>query len=60
MRSEFIEKYLNEASQENWLDNAAVPFNKKDILKEEIKLDGVDYFTGNLIFEEGYKSILPK
>jgi len=60
MRSEFIEKYLNEASQENWLDNAAVPFNKKDILKEEIKLDGVDYFTGNLIFEEGDKSILPK
>jgi hypothetical protein len=60
MRSEFIEKYLNEASQENWLDNAAVPFNKKDILKEEIKHDGVDYFTGNLVFEEGDKSILPK
>ena len=60
MRSEFIEKYLNEASQENWLDNAAVPFNKKDILKEEIKHDGVDYFTGNLVFEEGDKSILPE
>ena len=60
MRSEFIEKYLNEASQENWLDNAAVPFNKKDILKEEIKHDGVDYLTGNLVFEEGDKSILPK
>ena len=60
MRSEFIEKYLNEASQENWLDNAAVSFNKKDILKEEIKHDGVDYLTGNLVFEEGNKSILPK
>ena len=60
MRSEFIEKYLNEASQENWLDNAAVSFNKKDILKEEIKHDGVDYLTGNLVFEEGDKSILPK
>ena len=60
MRSEFIEKYLNEASQENWLDNAAVSFNKKDILKEEIKHDGVDYFTGNLVFEEGDKNILPK
>ena len=60
MRSEFIEKYLNEASQENWLDNAAVPFNKKDILKEEIKHDGVDYFTGNLVFDEGDKNILPK
>ena len=59
MRSEFIEKYLNEASQENWLDNAAVPFNKKDILKEEIKHDGVDYFTGNLVFELGDINIIP-
>ena len=59
MRSEFIEKYLNEASQENWLDNAAVPFSKKDILKEEIKHDGVDYFTGNLVFELGDINIIP-
>ena len=40
--------------------SGAVPFNKKDILKEEIKHDSVDYFTGNLVFEEGDKSILPK
>ena len=59
MRSEFIENYLNEASQENWLYNAAVPFNKKDILKKEIKHDGVDYFTGNLVFEDGDENIIP-
>ncbi len=60
MRIEFVKKYLNEASEENLLYEAAVPFNKKDILKEEIKHDGVDYFTGNLVFEEGDKSILPE
>ena len=60
MRIEFVKKYLNEASEENMLYEAAVPFNRKDILKEEIKHDGVDYFTGNLVFEEGDKSILPE
>ena len=60
MRLEFVKKYLNGASEENLLYEAAVPFNKKDILKEEIKHDGVDYFTGNLVFEEGDKSILPE
>jgi hypothetical protein len=60
MRLEFVKKYLNEASEENMLYEAAVPFEKRDILKEEIKNDGVDYFTGNLVFEEGDKSILPE
>ena len=53
MRSEFIKKYLNEASQENFFDNAAVPFDKRDILKKEIEHDG------NLVFEDGDKNILP-
>jgi hypothetical protein len=53
MRSEFIKKYLNEASQENFYDNAAVPFDKRDILKKEIEHDG------NLVFEDGDKNILP-
>ena len=52
MRSEFIKKYLNEASQQDWLNNAAVPFNKRDILKEDIS-------SGNLVFEEGDENILP-
>ena len=30
------------------------------MLKEEVKHDGVDYFTGNLVFEEGDKSIVPE
>ena len=53
MRSEFIKKYLNEASQENFYDNAAVPFDKRDIFKKEIEYDG------NLVFEDGDKNILP-
>ncbi len=57
---EFVKKYLNEASEENMLYKAAVPFEKRDILKEEIKNDGVDYYTGNLVFEEGDKNILPE
>ena len=60
MRLEFVEKYLNEASQENMLYEAAVPKDKREILKEEVKHDGVDYLTGNLVFEEGDKSILPE
>ena len=50
MRLEFVKKYLNKASQENLLYEAAVPFDKRDILKEDIN-------SGNLVFEEGDKSI---
>ena len=53
MRSEFIKKYLNEASQENFPDEAAMPFEKRDMLKEEV-------ITGLLVFEEGDKSIVPE
>ena len=60
MRLEFVKKYLNEASQENMLYEAAVPKDKREMLKEEVKHDGVDYFTGNLVFEEGDKSIVPE
>tara|TARA_B100002019_G_scaffold153086_1_gene131960 strand:- start:912 stop:1802 length:891 start_codon:yes stop_codon:yes gene_type:complete len=60
MRLEFVEKYLNEASQENMLYEAAVPKDKREMLNEEVKHDGVDYLTGNLVFEEGDKSILPE
>ena len=59
MRSEFIEKYLNEASQENWLDNAAVPFEKRDMFKEEINVK-IIIDNGCLIFKEGDESILPE
>ena len=51
MRLEFVKKYLNEASQENMLYEAAVPFEKRDILKEDVN-------AGILIFEEGDKSIV--
>ena len=50
MRLEFVKTYLNKASQENLLYEAAVPFDKRDILKEDIN-------SGNLVFEEGDKSI---
>ncbi len=53
MRLEFIKKYLNEASQENFLDEAAMPFEKRDMLKEDV-------FTGLLVFEECDKSIVPE
>ena len=56
---EFVEKYLNEASHENMLYEAAVPKDKREMLKEEVKHDGVDYFTGNLVFEEGDEDIIP-
>ena len=50
MRLEFVKKYLNKASQENLLYEAAVPFDKRDILKEDVN-------SGNLVFEEGDKNI---
>jgi hypothetical protein len=53
MRLEFVKTYLNEKSQDDLLYSAAVPFDKRDILKEDIN-------SGNLVFEEGDKSILPK
>ena len=52
MKEEFIEKYLNQESQERLLDKAAVPFSKRDILTE-------DDCSGDLIFEEGDKNIFP-
>jgi len=53
MRLEFTKKYLNEASQENILYEAAVPFEKRDMLKEDVN-------TEILVFEEGDKSIVPE
>ena len=53
MRLEFTKKYLNEASQENMLYEAAVPFEKRDMLKEDAN-------AGILAFEEGDKSIVPE
>ena len=53
MRLEFTKKYLNEASQENILYEAAVPFEKRNMLKEEVN-------AGILVFEEGDKSIVPE
>ena len=53
MRLEFTKKYLNEASQENMLYEAAVPFEKRDMLKEDAN-------SGILVFEEGDKSIVPE
>ena len=53
MRLEFVEKYLNEASQEDMLYEAAVPFEKRDMLKEDVNAE-------ILVFEEGDKSIVPE
>jgi hypothetical protein len=58
MRLEFIKTYLNETS-DFVPSNAAIPSDKRDILKKEVKHDGVDYFTGNLVFEEGDENIIP-
>jgi len=58
MRLEFIKTYLNETS-DFVPNNAAIPSDKRDILKKEVKHDGVDYFTGNLVFEEGDEDIIP-
>lgn len=51
MRSEFIKIYLNEASQNNLLYEAAVPFEKRDIFK-------IDGNSENLVFESGDKNII--
>ena len=59
MKLEFVKTYLNEKSQDYLLYSAAVPFDKRDILKKEVKHYGVDYFTGNLVFEEGDEDIIP-
>ena len=53
MRWEFIKNYLNEESQTELLSKAAVPFNKRDIFKEE------DDNSDILVFEEGDINILP-
>ena len=53
MRLEFVKKHLNEASQENMLYEAAVPFEKRDMFKEDAN-------SGILVFEEGDKSIVPE
>ena len=58
MRLEFTKKYLNEASQENILYEAAIPFEKRDMLKEDVNA-GPSIETGVLVFEEGDKSIQP-
>ena len=58
MRLEFIKTYLNETS-DFVPSNAAISSDKRDILKKEVKHDGVDYFTGNLVFEEGDEDIIP-
>ena len=50
MRLEFVKTYLNEKSQDDLLYSAAVPFDKRDILKEDVN-------SGNLVFEEGDKNI---
>ena len=61
MRLEFTKKYLNEASQENILDEAAVPFEKRDMLKEDVNASYLYNRKGRiLVFEEGDKSILPE
>ena len=59
MRLEFTKKYLNEASQENILYEAAIPFEKRDMLKEDVNA-GPSIETGVLVFEEGDKSIQPE
>jgi len=59
MRLEFVKKYLNEASQENMLYEAAVPYEKRDMFKEDINAK-IIIDNGCLVFEEGDKSILPE
>ena len=59
MRLKFVKKYLNEASQENMLYEAAVPFEKRDMFKEEINVK-IIIDNGCLIFKEGDESILPE
>ena len=53
MRLEFVKRHLNEASQENMLYEAAVPFEKRNMFKEDVNAE-------ILVFEEGDKSIVPE
>ena len=46
--------------QDGWIDRMFENLGKNAPSEKEIKHDGVDYLTGNLVFEEGDKSILPK
>ena len=46
--------------QDGWIDRIFENLGKNAPSEKEIKHDGVDYLTGNLVFEEGDKSILPK
>ena len=53
MRLEFVKRHLNEASQENMLYEAAVPFEKRNMFKEDVNAE-------IFVSEEGDKSIVPK
>ena len=53
MRLEFVKKYLNEASQENMLYEAAVPFEKRSMFNEDVNAE-------IFVFEQGDKSIVPE
>ena len=59
IRLKFVKKYLNEASQENMLYEAAIPFEKRDMFKEDINAE-IIIDNGCLIFKEGDESILPE
>ena len=59
MRLEFAKKYLNEASQDNMLYEAAVPYEKSDMFKEDINAK-IIIDNGCLVLKEGNKSILPE
>ena len=53
MRLEFVKRHLNEASQENMLYKAAVPFEKRNMFKEDVNAE-------IFVSEEGDKSIVPE
>jgi hypothetical protein len=53
MRLEFVKRHLNEASQENMLYEAAVPFEKRNMFKEDVNAE-------IFVSEEGDKSIVPE
>ena len=55
MRLDFTKEFLNEASQENILYEAAVPFDKRDIFNIETFSSNADI----LVFESGDKNIIP-
>ena len=64
-----IEKYACEAQEKLGVipKGVAKQIDKKgkfeidkiDAIEKEVKHDGVDYFTGNLVFEEGDEDIIP-